>query len=215
MDQQKNQSITATNSRGLREEVTNGLLYASRRISANTSKTLETASFLYALVEILNEKDLINLEELGERKQLVGERLVKQYKEKGIAAVYQDGEYDKYSFKDGAEIDCANRLRMCKAACCRLPFALSKQELNEGIVRWDLGQPYLIDQGKDGYCNHLDRGQCSCNVYKHRPVPCRGFDCRVDKRIWLDFENKVINPKINRSDWPECLIHEAIQENET
>jgi hypothetical protein len=27
-------------------------------------------------------------------------------------------------------------------------------------------------------------------------VPCRGFDCRNDKRIWLDFENKVINPEL-------------------
>ena len=39
-----------------------------------------------------------------------------------------------------------DRVHLCKASCCRLPFALSRQDVEEGIVRWDLGQPYLIDQ---------------------------------------------------------------------
>ncbi len=35
-------------------------------------------------------------------------------------------------------------------------------------------------------------------------VPCRGYDCRNDKRIWLDFENKIVNPNIHRAEWPQC-----------
>ena len=68
--------------------------------------------------------------------------------------MFQDPEYDKYAFEHAAEIDCASRVHLCKAACCRLPFALSNQDVREGIVRWDLGQPYLIEHASDGYCTH-------------------------------------------------------------
>jgi Fe-S-cluster containining protein len=57
----------------------------------------------------------------------------------------------------------------------------------------------------DGYCTHLDRCTGGCRVYEQRPIPCRGYDCRKDKRIWLDFEKGVINPRIGDSDWPECV----------
>jgi len=43
-------------SRDLRQEVAEGLLYAPSQLSANTSKTLEASSFLYALIELLSEK---------------------------------------------------------------------------------------------------------------------------------------------------------------
>jgi hypothetical protein len=36
-------------------------------------------------------------------------------------------------------------------------------------------------------------------------VPCRAFDCRQDRRIWLDFEARIVNPLIERPDWPRCL----------
>jgi Fe-S-cluster containining protein len=84
--------------------------------------------------------------------------------------------------------------------------------VREGIVRWNLGQPYIIDQGESGYCNHLDRGKLSCSIYQNRPVPCRAFDCRKDRRIWLDFDKKIPNPAINRPDWPRCLTPEKAEE---
>ena len=90
--------------------------------------------------------------------------------------------------------------------CCRLPFALSKQDIREGIVHWDLGQPYLVAHNGNGTCYHLDCDVLVCTVWEHRPVPCRGFDCRQDERIWLNFENMVVNPDINRGDWPQCLV---------
>ncbi len=198
--------------RDLRQEVTEGLLYTHSRLNANTGKTLEAASFLYALVELLNEQGLITIEELDERKQMVGKRLAAQLSEQGQGVMLQNPEYDKYTFQGEAKIDCANRIHLCHAACCRLPFALSKQEVREGIVHWDLGQPYLIAQGEDGYCCHLDRATRCCTVREHRPVPCRAFDCRGDKRIWLDFENMIPHPDIDRPDWPRCLTPEQGQE---
>ena len=198
----------------LRRKVAEGLLYAHSRLSANTGKTLEATSFLYALIELLNEKGLISIDELDERRRTVGQRLVEQMRGKGTGVVFQDPEYDKYAFDSEVEIDCASRIPLCHASCCRLPFALSKQDVREGIVRWDLGQPYMIDQGADGYCDHLDRCAGACTIWKNRPVPCRGFDCRKDKRIWMDFEKRIPNPAVNRPDWARSLVEDGETENE-
>jgi hypothetical protein len=192
-----------------RKEMAEGLLYIHARLSENTKATLEAASFLYALIELLSEKGLISIEELDERKREVAKRLVKKNSEKGVGVLLQEPEYDKYTFEGETKIDCENRVHLCKAACCRLPFALSKQDIREGIVHWDLGQPYMIAQDKDGYCTHLERGSCQCTVRENRPVPCRAYDCRQGNRIWLDFENKIINPDILRDDWPHCLSFET------
>ena len=196
-----------------RQEVAEGLLYTHARLSENTKTTLEAASFLYGLIELLNEKGLISIEELDERKREVAQRLAKKNSEKGVGVLLQEPEYDKYSFAGGVRIDCENRVQFCKAACCRLPFALSKQDIREGVVHWDLGQPYIIAQDKDGYCTHLDRGCSRCAVHEHRPVPCRAYDCRKDNKIWLDFENKIINPDILKDDWPRCASPEDTPSN--
>ncbi|HEV2381684.1 MAG TPA: YkgJ family cysteine cluster protein [Terriglobia bacterium] len=190
----------------LRQETAEGFFYTHTRLSQNTNKSLEASSFVYALIELLSEKGLISVEELDERKKIVAERLIAQLKEKGLGVMLQDDVEDKYSFQGEAHIDCENRIEFCRAACCRLRFALSKQDVHEGVIKWDLGRPYLIAQGKDGYCTHLERGTCQCTVREHRPVPCRGYDCRNDKRIWADFENKIVNPNLQRPDWPQCEV---------
>jgi Fe-S-cluster containining protein len=183
----------------LREEVTGGFLYSNTRANHNTGKALQVASFCYALIELLQEKGIITIEELDTRKKVVADRLVKKFKDEGVGAVYQDPECDKYSFDKEVEIDCERRIHLCKAACCRIfGFALSRQDINEGIIRWDLGHPYMIAKCEDGYCKHLDRPTYRCTVREHRPVPCRAFDCRKDERIWLDFEKKTINPKLSQ-----------------
>ncbi len=188
-----------------RKEVSEGLLYTHARLGENTQMMLEAASFLYGLIEILSERDLLSIEELDERKRIVAKRLMRKNGERGVGVLLQEPEVDKHAFEDVAEIDCAERLSLCRAACCRLPFALSRQDIREGVVRWELGDPYIIAQGQDGYCTHLDRGSFSCTIREHRPVPCRAFDCRGNKRIWLDFGNRRINPEILNSEWPRCV----------
>ncbi|HMH53509.1 MAG TPA: hypothetical protein VK548_24970 [Candidatus Acidoferrum sp.] len=187
------------------QRVAEGLLYAHARLNENTQATREAASFLYGLVELLHEKAVISIEELDQRQRTVAERLARKSRDKGIGVVLQEPETDKYTFADGATIDCESRVHLCKAACCRLPFALSKQDIRQGIVQWDLGQPYLIAQTEANYCVHLDRGCHRCTVHEDRPVPCRGYDCRRDGRIWLDFDKGTINPDIRRDDWPAPL----------
>jgi Fe-S-cluster containining protein len=180
----------------LREELVGGLLYCHDRANTNTSKTLETMAFAYALIELLLDKGLLTEEELNERKRQVGGRLVEKLKDNGVGVMLQQPEIDKYTFVGDARIDCENRLHLCKAACCRLRFALSRQDLEEGVVKWDLARPYLIARRPDGYCRHFEPRECRCGIYQHRPVPCRAYDCRNDKRIWADFDNKVVSPEL-------------------
>ena len=73
------------------------------------------------------------------RRKQASERLRREYVERGMAVAMQEFGVSKYEFQGGAEIDCENRIHLCKAACCRLPFALSKQDVQEGVVKWDLG----------------------------------------------------------------------------
>ena len=182
----------------LRKEVVGGLMYTHSRANANTNRALETATFLFALVEVLAEKGVLTIEELDARKDQIADRVQRRFLEKGMGVVLQDPEQDKYAFAGEAHVDCENRVHLCKAACCRMLFPLSRQDIAERIVMWDLEAPYMIAQTEDRYCRHLDRTTCKCTVRAHRPIPCRAYDCRNDPRIWSDFANYVINPDLEK-----------------
>jgi Fe-S-cluster containining protein len=183
-------------SRVNRSEIAGGLLYCHSRLNSNTTKLLESASFLYALIEVLEEKGLVKIDELEDKKREVATRLLDSFLDRGMGVAMQEGERDKYAFSETVEIDCASRVHLCKAACCRMSFALSQQDVEEGVIKWDLGRPYLIAQDSEGYCRHLDRESNRCTVRDQRPLPCRGYDCRRDKRVWVDFEKRIINPQL-------------------
>lgn len=187
---------TNQNNEFLREEVARGFLYTHSRANTNTNKLLEVASFSYSLIELLNEKGLISIEQLDQRKQQVNQRLAKQFSEKGMGVAFTKDAKDKYDVQNSVTIDCESRLSLCRAACCRMRFALAVQDVEEGLVKWNLGQPYMIRQKEDGYCFHLKTGTHLCKIYKHRPFVCRAYDCRQDQRIWQDFEQKIVSPDL-------------------
>lgn len=190
--------LVTIRSRVKRDEVVGGLLYCHSRVNANTSKILESASFVYALAELLAEKGVLELDELEQRKREIAERLLDSFLDKGMGVAMQQDESDKYDFSGTVDIDCASRVHLCKAACCRMSFALSQQDVEEGAIQWDLGRPYLIAQDAEGYCRHLDGTTKCCTVRDRRPLPCRGYDCRTDERVWLDFESAEINPALDQ-----------------
>lgn len=101
---------------------------------------------------------------------------------------------DKYQVPAPADggPPCLELLPVCQARCCSFTFALSTQDLDEGVVRWDRGRPYLIAQEADGWCTHLSRAGAGCTCYAQRPAPCRSFDCRGDRRVWADYERRVL-----------------------
>jgi Fe-S-cluster containining protein len=93
------------------------------------------------------------------------------------------------------DVPCGELIPLCGARCCTLSFALSTEDLDEGVIRWDYGQPYLIRQrASDGYCVHNDPDTRGCTVHQYRPRVCRGYDCRRDKRVWIDYENRIVAP---------------------
>ena len=94
------------------------------------------------------------------------------------------------------EIPCGELVHLCKAICCGLVVHLTQADVDEGIVQWDPERPYWIAHA-EGRCVHLD-GERGCTVYEHRPGPCRSFDCRGDRRIWLDYERRIPNPNVER-----------------
>jgi Fe-S-cluster containining protein len=103
---------------------------------------------------------------------------------------------DKYQMTS-SDVDCAALMPICRARCCALSFELTTQDLDEGRVMWEATQPYLIRHERDGYCSHLQRESGGCTVYENRPATCRGYDCRGDKRIWLDFDQRIMAPPQN------------------
>lgn len=91
-------------------------------------------------------------------------------------------------------IDCAAHLEACKAACCRWLFALSLEDVREGIIRWRYDAPYVI-RHDDGRCVHNDLAG-ACDAHAARPARCRRYDCRDDPRVWKDYARRIPSDEV-------------------
>ncbi|HKA90710.1 MAG TPA: YkgJ family cysteine cluster protein [Haliangiales bacterium] len=152
----------------------------------------EASSKLYALLEELVASGAIDAASLEKRRERIKER--EQERQKAQAHVQVSELKDKYALKDLPDIDCASIIPICKARCCKLWFSLSFQDLDEGVVEWDYALPYVIRKRADHRCVHQDAETGGCGIYAHRPGACRIYDCRNDKRIWIDFDKRIPAP---------------------
>lgn len=118
---------------------------------------------------------------------------------------------DKYALPEEDGPPCAELVALCEARCCRLPFALTSQDLDEGAIRWDHARPYLIRQ-TGGRCTHLDAGARACGVYAQRPATCRQYDCRADSRVWVDYARRIPAPWSALLDDPRPISPSALVE---
>ena len=184
----------------LEQKLAAGLQFTNTVGFMNQESIKEDRALLYSLVELLLSQGTIHLYQIERRKKELAQSLEENTKHELKPHLVETP--DKYQVEDQVVIDCENRYPLCKAACCKLWFALSVQDLDEGIVRWNYSQPYSISQTSDGRCIHQDRSSLKCGIYENRPHVCRTYDCSKDKRIWLDFENRVINPSLCSDDWP-------------
>ena len=146
---------------------------------------------VFALIELLVASGHLDLRAFEARRAKVAERESERMNREGHVHVMLNDVADKYALTDLPEIDCVNRLPICKARCCTLGFPLSVQDLEEHVVKWDYGRPYHIRSNENGYCVHNDPEGNICRIYGHRPAVCRGYDCRRDERIWKDFDQKI------------------------
>ncbi|MBK8257538.1 MAG: YkgJ family cysteine cluster protein [Polyangiaceae bacterium] len=169
------------------DDMENALRFLHLMDAQTKVRLAEVAATVNAVVETLVATGQLPLETFEKRRHLTVLR--ENERAQGEASIAISNVDDKYSLTNLPDIDCASLLHLCKARCCKLQFALSIQDLDERIVKWNYGVPYKIAQRQDGYCVHHERG--GCNVYTNRPAVCRTYDCRKDKRIWADFENRI------------------------
>jgi Fe-S-cluster containining protein len=71
---------------------------------------------------------------------------------------------------------------------------LSRRDIEEGELAWEIDRPYRLSHDADGYCSHLGREDARCQRYEYRPATCRSYTCRDDRRVWLDFEARIPAP---------------------
>jgi hypothetical protein len=100
---------------------------------------------------------------------------------------------DKYAVMN-PDIDCASLVHLCRARCCTFSVQLTRQDLDEGGVAWEIDDPYLLRHDRDGYCAHFARATGGCTTYERRPGACRTYDCRQDPRVWVDYDQRIPAP---------------------
>ncbi len=94
------------------------------------------------------------------------------------------------------EINCDERIHVCKQACCRLRFALDERSLSESHLEYDSEHPFMIRRKANGECAYQKEGKCSC--YDIRPRTCRTYSCEKDERIWKNFEKMIPSDRVAR-----------------
>lgn len=170
-----------------KDPVERGLHFATRLGAQADEDVTALAIDVYAMLDLLLGKGLLTVAEFQRARADSEQAMSRRGRRLRVLLGDDDHRWDAFPRPD---IDCASLLHLCKARCCTFRFALSRQDLDAGVVRWDYEEPYMIAQ-KDGYCAHIDRATHGCTAYEHRPVPCRLFDCRDDRRIWIDFEQRI------------------------
>lgn len=109
-------------------------------------------------------------------------RVLEKMMEMGIGAVYGDEEEGVPDI----DVPCDELLPQCQAKCCSFIFALTKDEVKQGRIKFNKKRPFFIARDGDGFCPHLDRRSLHCRIWLDRPLRCRRYDCRADKNIWPD-----------------------------
>jgi len=112
--------------------------------------------------------------------------------ESGGMFVYGDEDNNE---ETGCSHGC-ERKKICKSICCSFIFALTKEEVARGIIKWNEKRPYFIAREKDGFCPHLDRKHLLCCIYNERPKRCRNYHCCNDPNVWHDWNKGILNSTV-------------------
>ncbi len=131
-------------------------------------------------------------ESLTEEQRAYIKKMIEKLMEKGIFVVYGDEE----ATGEPVTFDAGKNRGRCGAVCCSFIFALTKKDVESGLIKWNPKRPYFIARDDDGYCPHLDRKTLLCKIWADRPERCRKFDCRKDRNVWVDWGKGVINKDV-------------------
>ncbi|WP_158892911.1 YkgJ family cysteine cluster protein [Amycolatopsis anabasis] len=147
----------------------------------------ETEILLHGLADLLLGRGLVTEQELRRSLESVAPQLTEEQTGVGVVVA------PEAPVEEPEPVDCAARMHVCHAVCCKLDFPLSVSEIEAGAARWDLGRPYFIRHESDGGCTHNDRETGHCGIYDDRPAVCHRYSCRQDERIWKDFDRMELN----------------------
>lgn len=195
---EKKEGLRAANFQpdSLEKDLAGGLRFTNLLASSNQEETESNKILLHSLIEVLVSKGVIHVHELEKRRKMLVESLNQNEDQKPTIHLLDTSDKYDQDHEIFVDKDCRKNHSACKGMCCTLWFALSVQDLDEGIVKWDYSTPYGIAQDNEGYCVHFNHSNYSCSIYENRPLICRAFDCREDERIWIDFKTKAINPEL-------------------
>jgi Fe-S-cluster containining protein len=174
----------------LETQLVRAQLFTHTGLSQLSTRVLEIETFLYGLIDLLiangaTTDDTVTAAAIRVRNEIATDsRLALP-----IVALRADPAQPPAP----RTVNCAERLPICHAVCCRLDFALDRAEVEGGKVKWDLGRPYFIRRTAEGMCCHNDAPTGGCRVYADRPGVCRTYSCEGDPRIWRDFEGMELN----------------------
>jgi Fe-S-cluster containining protein len=176
----------------LERQVERGSLFTHTALSDNAERLNEVEAFVYGVVDVLVGKGMAAADEIAGAAEKVRAQMEDQ-DETSAPGIALRHDQPAPGGDDFVPVNCAERIHVCKAVCCKLSFALTPDEVESGTTKWDLGSPYHIRQEADGYCTHNDPATRGCGIYGNRPGICRRYSCAGDGRIWADFERMELN----------------------
>jgi hypothetical protein len=180
---------------GLERQMERGTVRTQSLLNRSFDRIRELEATVEGLVDLLVSRGTLSDREVREAAARAGER-VDARPDAAPHTVALREERPSGQPREEVFVDCAARMHVCHAVCCKLSVALSGAEVESGKVRWDLGRPYFLRREADGKCTHNDRSTGGCTVYADRPQPCRKYSCANDGRIWKDFDAMELN-----TDW--------------
>lgn len=185
----------------LERQVERGSFFTHTALGKQADRINELAAFLYGLIDVLVKKGIAVPEELSKAADEVRNEMYEkgEHTHTGVG-IHIDNTPTDHEY---VPVNCAERMHICQAVCCKLNFALTVPEIESGKIKWDLGKPYFIRHETTGYCTHLNTQKKCCNVYENRPQICKKYSCANDKRIWKDFEKMELN-----TEWLDQFLKE-------
>ena len=184
----------------LEHQVEKGNLFTHTVLTEQIMRMNENESFIYGLIDYLLQKGIIQSDELKETVEAVRKEILEKKESATLGvAIRVDGNEDQQQL---AIVNCEERLHICKAVCCRLHFALSVEEIESGLMKWELGKPYYNRHHTHGYCHQMNLDKKCCSIYQNRPSVCKKYSCANDRRIWKNFEKMELN-----QEWIEANLN--------